>query len=93
MKSKHEHSWTAFTAVPMGERKGKYRQCTDPACGVIGHTKQNNFPGGDRNRLKVYPYKCSIAGCSNFATERRHGRGSRGALIWVCGEHPTDSGK
>ena len=86
---KHEHTWTIFADVPVGERKGKYRQCSDPTCNVIGYTKQNNFPGGDRNRLKVYAYKCSMK-CSNFATRRKLGRGSRGALIWVCDEHGSD---
>lgn len=73
----------------MGDRVGKYRQCSDPDCRVIGHTKQNNFPGGDRKRLKVYPYKCSMK-CSNLATRRNHGRGSRGALIFVCDDHGND---
>lgn len=78
-----EHTWVPFTNVPLGENPKKYLQCS--GCAVIGYTKANPLSG--QKGKTVFVYRCHLEGCRKDAISRLTGRGTRGALLWVCSEH------
>lgn len=85
LSAKCDHDWQPYRDLPGGEVPGRHHQCG--RCQTVGHTKQSLMRGTRGRKPKVFPYGCVKSGCRKVAVDRVPGRGTRGALLWVCRLH------